>query len=64
MLASRTMPTLAIARLMLEQRGITKPSRRTWSLVLQSHAAKKALETRIRTQIVEQEVGFEGHGNL
>jgi len=38
-------------------KGITRPaSRRAWSLVLQSHAAKKALETGIRTEVVEAQV--------
>ncbi len=50
---------------LIRTKGITKPtlSPRV-DLVLQSHAAKKALETGIRTEVIEEQVRFQEQGNV
>ena len=54
-----------MTRLALEQReSPSQPARRARSLVLQTHATNKVLETGIGAQIVKQEVGLEGPGNV
>jgi hypothetical protein len=60
MLARQIMQTLDSCS--SKEESPSPPSRRAWSLVIQSHAAKKALETSIRTEAIEERVRFQGPG--